>query len=95
MARRKRSKGDKPEGQQLPISFEATTPEPQPEERVLAFQLRPGDRVAVAGQEWEVAERPETYQGGKMVRVRFRKPGDAAVTEEHHWSAHERVNVKR
>jgi hypothetical protein len=34
----------------------------------------------------EVADPPETYQDGKMVRVRVRKPGDTSVTDVEHWA---------
>jgi hypothetical protein len=50
--------------------------------RVFPHELRAGDRVRLAdGREWAVAGPPETYQGGKMVRVRLRKPGDATVLD--------------
>jgi hypothetical protein len=40
-----------------------------------------------------VADRPASYQGGKMIRVRFRN--DTSVTGVHHWPAHARVTVQR
>jgi hypothetical protein len=71
-------------------------PEAQPELHVFTFGLRPGDRVTRAdGDEWDVADPPETYQGGKMVRVRLRKPGDTSVTDVEYWPAYQRVRVKR
>jgi hypothetical protein len=95
MARRKRSKGEKPEAQQLAISFQGKkAPEAQPDVlRVFPLELRPGDRVKDG--EWEVAALPTSYQKGKMVTVRLQKPGDSSVTDVEHWPAHERVAVRR
>jgi hypothetical protein len=71
-------------------------PEAQPELHVFTFGLRPGDRITRAdAREWEVADPPETYQGGKMVRVRLRRPGDTTVTDVEYWPAYQRVKVKR
>jgi hypothetical protein len=63
--------------------------------RVFPHELRTGDRVNVGGTEWEVAGTPSGYLKGKMVTVRLRKPGDAAVRDVEHWLAHERVTVRR
>ena len=97
MARRKRSKEEKPEAQTAIRFQEASEPEAQTEElRVFPFELRPGDRVTLAdGREWEVAALPSGYQKGKMVTVRLRKLGDPSVTDVEHWPAHERVTVTR
>jgi hypothetical protein len=63
--------------------------------RVFPHELRAGDRVTVAGTEWEVAATPTAYLKGKMLTVRLRKPGDPTVTNVEHWPAHERVMVRR
>jgi hypothetical protein len=54
----------------------ASKPPPANELRVFPHELRPGDRVTVNGQEWEVAAAPAVYLQGKMQTVRLRKPGD-------------------
>jgi hypothetical protein len=43
--------------------------------RVFPHELRAGDRVTVAGTDWEVAGTPSAYLKGKMLTVRLRKPG--------------------
>jgi hypothetical protein len=73
----------------------ASKPPPANELRVFPHELRPGDRVTVNGQEWEVAAAPAVYLQGKMQTVRLRKPGDPSVTNVEHMAAHERVTVRR
>jgi hypothetical protein len=63
--------------------------------RVFPHELRAGDHVTVGGTEWEVVATPTGYLKGKMVIVKLRKPGDAAVRDVEHWPAHERVTVRR
>lgn len=63
------------------------------EQRVLAFQLRPGDRVTVARPRLGGGRSPGQLPGRKMIRVRFRN--DTSVTGVHHWPAHARVTVQR
>jgi hypothetical protein len=54
-------------------------PEAQPELHVFTFGLRPGDRITRAdAREWEVADSPETYQGGKVVRSGCASPATPA-----------------
>jgi hypothetical protein len=94
MARPKRSKGEKPAGEQTAIPFqEARAPD---EVRVFPFELRPGDRwTDPTGRDWEVTGRPSAYRQGKMIAVRLQKPGEPSVVEEQHWDAHERIRVRR
>jgi hypothetical protein len=95
MARRKRTKGEKPdEAQQLPISY---APEAHTDElHLYPFELRAGDLVTdERGNGREIVGHPSAYNQGKMHRVRMQKPGDPSVMNIEYWPAHERVAVRR
>ena len=87
--RREKNGGAQPS---LPGAREPATP---PATRVLPMQLKAGDRITDETGEWEVANRPHTTAGGKVVHVRVRRVDQPAVVEERTWGAHERVEVKR
>jgi hypothetical protein len=61
--------------------------------RVLAMELRVGDRLVDETGPWEVASRPYTTEEDAHVRVK--KVGQPEVTEIRIWGAHERVTVNR
>ena len=63
--------------------------------RILAMQLRIGDRLVDETGEWEVTVRPYTSPGGKNVHARVRRMDQPATAEERTWGAHERISVKR
>jgi hypothetical protein len=85
MARRKRSKEEKPdEAQQLPMSFQEAK---ATELRLFPHELRPGDLVNVHGVDWQASSHPAVYRMGKMVEVRLHKPGDPSLTSAEHWGS--------
>jgi hypothetical protein len=94
MARRKRSKGEKPDGEQTTIPSRGR---PAPDEvRVFPFELRSGDRWTYPeGREREVTGRPTAYKQGKMTSVRLQKPGEPSVIDVQYLDAHERIRVRR
>ena len=94
MAKRAEKKREKNGGAQPPLpgtraSSTSTTT------RILPMQLQVGDRISDETGEWEVANRPHTTAGGKIVHARVRRVDQPAVVEERTWGAHERVEVKR
>ena len=62
---------------------------------VLPMDLQVGDRFTDHGFEWEVLTRPAHMHGGKMLRVRIRRPGIPETERDMSWPAHERVEVRR
>jgi hypothetical protein len=81
MARRKRSRGEKTDGEQTAIPFqEAPAPKaPRKELRVFPFELRAGDRwTDPEGREWQVTGRPAAYRQGQLIAVRPASTAPAA-----------------
>jgi hypothetical protein len=58
-------------------------------------ELRPGDRLMIGDQAWEVADNPASYRMGKMLEVRLHRPGDPSAMTTEHWPAHQRIAVSR
>jgi len=59
------------------------------------MQLQVGHRFSDESAEWEIASRPHTTGGGKIVHARVRRVDQPAVMEDRTWGAHERISVKR
>jgi len=59
------------------------------------MQLQIGDRFTDEEGEWEIAMRPWTTHGGKMVHVSVQKPGDPSTKRDKTWGAHERLAIRR
>ena len=59
------------------------------------MQLHVGDRFTDEEGEWEIATRPWTTHGGKMVHASVRKPGDPSSKRDKTWGAHERLAIRR
>ena len=63
--------------------------------KVLPTQLQLGDRLVDERSEWQVAGRPYTSSGGKIVSVRVESVKQPGVTNVQVWGAHEKVSVRR
>jgi hypothetical protein len=63
--------------------------------QLFPHELRPGDRLMIGDQAWEVADNPASYRMGKMLEVRLHKPGDPSAMTTEHWPAHQRIAVSR
>ena len=70
-------------------------PTPATTTLVLPNQLQPGDRFTDEEREWEIATRPWTTHGGKVVHASVQKPGDPSTKRDKTWGAHERLTIRR
>jgi hypothetical protein len=67
---------------------------PPAEQRVLAMQLKIGDRLVDTTGEYEVIGHPYTTAAGKNAHVRVRRVDNPDVTMIRTWGVHEHVSVK-
>ena len=63
--------------------------------KILATELRVGDRFTDETGEWEVISPPFTTAAGKNAHANVRKIGRPRLTELRTWNAYERLSVKR
>jgi hypothetical protein len=71
-------------------------PQAEPATRgTLPMQLHLGDRFIDEEGEWEIAGRPWTTHGGKLVHATIEKPGDPSTKRDKTWGAHERGSMRR
>ena len=60
----------------------------------LPMQLQLGDRFTNEEGEWEIATRPWTTHGGKIVHATVQKPGDPSTKRDKTWGAHEQLTIR-
>ena len=70
-------------------------PAPPTTTKVLAMELRIGDRLKDETGEWEVVGRPFTTANGKNAHVRVQRVGQPGATDIRTWGAHERLAIRR
>jgi len=71
-------------------------PQAEPTTRgTLPVQLQLGDQCTDDEGEWEIATRPWTTHGGKIVHASVQKPGEPSTKRDKTWGAHERLAIRR
>jgi len=58
----------------------------------LPMQLQLGDQFVDEEGNWEIATRPWTTHGEKIVHATVQKPGDPSTRRDKTWGAHERIS---
>ena len=70
-------------------------PQSAADSKILPIELRVGDRLADAAEEWEVIAPPYSTAGGRVVHARVQRISEPASWEVRSWDASKRIIVTR
>jgi len=62
---------------------------------ILPMELRVGDRLADAAEEWEVIAPTYSTAGGRVVHARVQRINEPASWQIRSWDASKRIDVRR
>jgi hypothetical protein len=82
-------------GTELTRPSKKREPQAAGDTKILAMELRVGDRITDETGEWEVIRQPYTTAGGKTVHARVQRINEPDSWEIRNWDASRRISVRR